>query len=110
MAGVADHERIESARAAPEESCLGEGQPSGAPRACVPALAYVVPHVYVLLVNFDTGSPQAGDHLRVARVTALIRAEVTESQRCVRAGFRRIESMVVGLDGSTRKARAASEG
>jgi hypothetical protein len=76
VAGVADHHDVEVARGAPKEAELRRHEASERGRACAPAVGLPLPDADVPLDYVDPGTPQARDHLRVARIVAVIGAEV----------------------------------
>src|SRR5204862_35827 len=83
VAGVADEHDVELGVGLPQEAQLGHGQARGRADACLPALAPPLPDALVPLDDVDSGAAQAGDHLRVPRVVAVVRAEVEDSHRAL---------------------------
>jgi hypothetical protein len=92
VAGIADDERVEAARAARQQPRLGGGESQRTPRPCRPPFAQVVPDRDVLLHHLDACGAEARDHLRVPRIRALVRSEITDSQCCVCGGLRATRS------------------
>ena len=80
MAGVPDDDRVDVTRASCEELRFRGSESKRAPRPRRPALPEIVPDSDVLLVHVDADSAQTRDHLRVARIRALVRSEVAEFQ------------------------------
>ena len=83
VAGVADEHDVELGVGLPQEAQLGRGQARGRADARLPALAPPLPDALVPLDDLDSGAAQAGDHLRVPRVVAVVRAEVEDSHRAL---------------------------
>ena len=87
VARVADDDGVEAlAPAAEQQPRLGQADPRGRPEADRPVVPPPLPHARVPLDHLRAGAAEAGDHLRVARVVALVRPEVEDPQ--VSAGSR----------------------
>jgi len=74
-----------------QQPCFRGGEPCRLRGSRRPAVAIVVPDGEVDLLDVDACLAQARDHLRVTRIRALVRAEVTDSQRGI-GGIRRPRS------------------
>ncbi len=83
MPGVAHDQRVDAAARTLAQDPLGLGEPCELSQADRPVVA-LLPHRPVPLEHLDAHSPQAGDHLRVARVGAIVGPEIEDAHR--RAG------------------------
>ena len=81
VAGVADDDRVEAlAPPAEEQARLGDPDPHRGGEPERPLVPPPLPDLRVPLDHLDAGTAKAGDHLRVPRVVALVRAEVEDAQ------------------------------
>ena len=80
VAGVADDHRVVALGRPPEQTKLRPREAQRRCRACAPRVARSLPHRLVPFDDLDTRAAQARDHLRVARVVALVRSEVENFQ------------------------------
>ena len=76
MARVADEQDVERLLRRAEQAELGRCDPRGSSGACTKGVATTFPDADVPLEHLDAGRPEAGDHLRVARVVAIVGSEV----------------------------------
>src|SRR5262249_30376395 len=81
LAGVADHERVELRGRASEEPKLRDREPCCGRGAGLPVVPRSFPDGDVALDHVDARPAQRRNDLRVARVVALIGAEVENAQR-----------------------------
>ena len=80
VARIADDQRVGRALgfARAPQAPLRLGDPQDLPRADGPVVA-ALPDRPMLLPHLDAGAPEGGDHLRVARVGAVVGAEVEDA-------------------------------
>jgi hypothetical protein len=81
MSGIADDRRVEVAADSPREAELGGREPGCRNRARTPGIASPLPNRFVALDDLDSRASQQRDRVRVARIVALVRAEVENPQR-----------------------------
>ena len=80
VAGVADDHGVVALARPTEQAKLRAREPQRRRRARAPRVARSLPHGLVPLDDLDACAAQARDHLRVARVVALVRSEVEDLQ------------------------------
>ena len=78
---VADDERVELMYRPPEQAHLGEREPGRRHGACAPFVGASFPDRDMPLEHADAGAAKSRDHLRVAGIVALVRAEVEDAHR-----------------------------
>ena len=83
---IADDQDVATERGSACEEDLGSKRPHQRPKAGRQLVAVGLPQRGVALDDLDACSPQARDHLRVARVVALVGAEVEDAHVAVSAG------------------------
>ena len=89
--GIADDRRRRSRRGSPAPArsrACAAASARGRRRPERPLVPPALPDADVALDHVDAGPPQAGDHLRVPRVVALVRPEVEDAQASATAGSR----------------------
>jgi hypothetical protein len=79
VAGVADEDGICFRCGSSEQARLGAREPERPRRSSRPVLVALLPDRLVLLDDFDSGPPESRDHLRVARIAALVGSEVKDT-------------------------------
>ena len=79
VAGVADDQRVEVGRRPPKQLQLGEPEPNRGAGTGAPVVPAPLPDRHVPLLDVHPRAPQAGDHLRVARVVPLVGPEVEDA-------------------------------
>jgi hypothetical protein len=81
VARIADDDNVEVSGWPSEEPELRERESCDRADSGAPVLAVPLPDADVVLLHLDAGPPEARDHLRVARVIALVGAEVEDAHQ-----------------------------
>ena len=79
VTGAADDDRVELLPWSLEEPQLRKPEAGDCSDAGAPVLPASLPNADVVLLDLHSGSPEAGDHLCVTRVVALVGTEVEDA-------------------------------